>query len=89
MTERAGREDPEPTDRRRGSADTDGRSVDEGSERADAHPRPTAGPGDARRASTHGPPAPVPCDRCGASMIERHCKLVCRVCGYQRDCSDP
>ena len=29
------------------------------------------------------------CDLCGAPMIDRHCKLVCRNCGYQRDCSDP
>jgi len=25
----------------------------------------------------------------GGEMIERHCKLVCVGCGYQRDCSDP
>ncbi|HCK34676.1 MAG TPA: hypothetical protein DHW20_05890 [Gemmatimonadetes bacterium] len=29
------------------------------------------------------------CDLCGAQMIERHCKLICLSCGYQRDCSDP
>ena len=29
------------------------------------------------------------CDLCGAPMMERHCKLVCTGCGYQRDCSDP
>lgn len=29
------------------------------------------------------------CDRCGGPMIERHCKLVCTNCGFQRDCSDP
>ena len=29
------------------------------------------------------------CDVCGGEMIERHCKLVCVGCGYQRDCSDP
>ena len=29
------------------------------------------------------------CDLCGAAMTERHCKLVCPSCGYQRDCSDP
>lgn len=32
---------------------------------------------------------PVHCDLCGAQMIERHCKLLCPACGYQRDCSDP
>lgn len=29
------------------------------------------------------------CDLCGAVMLERHCKLVCTACGYQRDCTDP
>lgn len=29
------------------------------------------------------------CDLCGAPMLDRHCKLVCLRCGYQRDCSDP
>lgn len=29
------------------------------------------------------------CDLCGGPTIERHCKIVCRRCGYQRDCSDP
>jgi len=22
-------------------------------------------------------------------MLNRHCKLLCLQCGYQRDCSDP
>ena len=29
------------------------------------------------------------CDRCGAVMDDKHCKLICPVCGYTRDCSDP
>ncbi len=29
------------------------------------------------------------CDLCGVPMQERHCKLLCLCCGYQRDCSDP
>jgi hypothetical protein len=29
------------------------------------------------------------CDLCGAPMLDRHCKLLCLSCGYQRDCSDP
>ncbi len=29
------------------------------------------------------------CDLCGAPMVERHCKLICTNCGYERDCSDP
>lgn len=36
------------------------------------------------------PPGEGPrCERCGAAMLERHCKLVCPRCGYMRDCSDP
>ena len=31
----------------------------------------------------------VACDLCGAPVLERHCKIVCRNCGYTRDCSDP
>lgn len=29
------------------------------------------------------------CDICGSPMLNRHCKLLCPQCGYQRDCSDP
>ena len=29
------------------------------------------------------------CELCGGPVLERHCKIVCLVCGYQRDCSDP
>ncbi len=32
--------------------------------------------------------APV-CELCGGPIMERHCKVVCLTCGYQRDCSDP
>lgn len=32
---------------------------------------------------------PQTCDLCGGPMIDRHCKLTCAICGYQRDCSDP
>jgi len=35
------------------------------------------------------PPAGPTCERCGGPMLERHCKLLCTTCGYQRDCSDP
>lgn len=31
----------------------------------------------------------VHCDICGTPMLNRHCKLVCTQCGFQRDCSDP
>ena len=29
------------------------------------------------------------CGRCGAAMIELHCKLRCDYCGFVRDCTDP
>ncbi len=37
-----------------------------------------------------GQPSATPrCELCGGPVVDRHCKLVCTVCGYQRDCSDP
>ena len=30
-----------------------------------------------------------PCDVCGGPTFEARCKLICRRCGYTRDCSDP
>jgi hypothetical protein len=54
---------------------------------------PGIGAGDGARAAnpaTDPPARPSPrCDLCGAAMVERHCRLVCPRCGYQRDCSDP
>jgi len=29
------------------------------------------------------------CDLCGSPMRDLHCKLICRRCGFKRDCSDP
>jgi hypothetical protein len=29
------------------------------------------------------------CERCGERMEEQKCKIICRICGYLRDCSDP
>ena len=29
------------------------------------------------------------CELCGGPVLERHCKILCLNCGYQRDCSDP
>ena len=44
--------------------------------------------------SEHDPRKGVPeseptCWVCGGPVVERHCKIVCRVCGFTRDCSDP
>lgn len=42
------------------------------------------------------PPRPAPdprdvsvCIICGGTAFARKCKIVCRNCGYTRDCSDP
>lgn len=49
------------------------------------------------------PPAPLPepqlyvyseredgyCWLCGAAVEKRNCKIICRACGFTRDCSDP
>lgn len=29
------------------------------------------------------------CERCGERMIEQKCKILCKNCGFYRDCSDP
>ena len=44
---------------------------------------------DRSMAERHAAPAPRLCDLCRSPVVERHCKVVCLNCGYQRDCSDP
>jgi 8-oxo-dGTP diphosphatase len=29
------------------------------------------------------------CWTCGGPVVKRHCKIICQVCGFTRDCSDP
>jgi 8-oxo-dGTP diphosphatase len=29
------------------------------------------------------------CWCCGGPVVKRHCKIICQVCGFLRDCSDP
>ena len=44
-----------------------------------------------RSASDSSAPEPsteLVCDLCGSPMYEVHCKVICRTCGYKRDCSD-
>jgi hypothetical protein len=41
-------------------------------------------PGEAAEDESHGT-----CELCGGPTLERHCKILCLTCGYQRDCSDP
>ncbi len=50
----------------------------------DANPR-----GSNPKATQPDPSPPFCCDICGAEMFERHCRILCPNCGYQRDCSDP
>lgn len=33
--------------------------------------------------------AEAACELCGGPTLERHCKILCLNCGFQRDCSDP
>lgn len=49
--------------------------------------RPPAPP-DAEPSVTDGPEV-ITCSLCGSPVLERHCKLICVRCGYERDCSDP
>jgi hypothetical protein len=46
----------------------------------------SAGRSDGGKAAKNGT---LVCDLCGAVMFERHCRILCPACGYQRDCSDP
>jgi len=59
--------------------------VGDGPERAAAPSDPAA--------AAPGEPEPTGfvyvCERCGALMEEIHCKIMCKTCGYFRDCSDP
>lgn len=50
--------------------------------------------GGERSAPPRHPPDPTAppqrlCDLCRGPVLERHCKVICLNCGYQRDCSDP
>jgi hypothetical protein len=29
------------------------------------------------------------CWLCGGPVVKRHCRIICQVCGFMRDCSDP
>lgn len=60
----------------------DGADRDPGLSRTREVDRPDFDPG-------YDPSAPILCDRCGHEMIyTASCRIVCRTCGYQRDCSD-
>lgn len=40
-------------------------------------------------AYTYQPSEDTYCWMCRGPVIKRHCKIVCQVCGFTRDCSDP
>jgi ribosomal protein L37E len=50
---------------------------------ADTPSKPGAGTRSAPQSWAHV------CERCGEQMEERQCKILCKNCGYSRDCSDP
>lgn len=57
---------------------------------SDRTPAPPPSDADRPDGPGHGEKAAPPtCELCGGAMLDRHCKLVCLNCGYQRDCSDP
>jgi len=39
--------------------------------------------------ATSGKSYDLTCEICGATMVERSCKIKCPNCGFTRDCSDP
>ena len=51
-----------------------------------SRPSPSRGP---HHELAPDPAVGSPCERCGHPVLERHCKLICANCGFQRDCSDP
>lgn len=52
-------------------------------------PPPAREPADEAETGRDAEAAGSVCDLCGGAMYERHCRIVCPHCGYQRDCSDP
>ncbi len=50
---------------------------------------PEEGRADEAAEGRAAPPPPRVCELCGGPVVERHCKIACLNCGYQRDCSDP
>ncbi|MCL4858192.1 MAG: 8-oxo-dGTP diphosphatase [Caldilineaceae bacterium] len=62
----------------------------------DSTPAPRQNPAPKPQPPTRAPYRPVydPADdtycwTCGGAVVKRHCKIVCQVCGFTRDCSDP
>ena len=49
--------------------------------------RQDAAPGDFQ--PVYQPADDTYCWLCGGEVSKRHCKIICRQCGFTRDCSDP
>ena len=70
----------------------DGSTADPPSTDGFEHPtsNPTPSPSASGASTPPALEAAAPtCELCGATMLDRHCKVVCLNCGYMRDCSDP
>ncbi len=46
-------------------------------------------PSPASSRPTYAPEDDTTCWVCGGPVIQLHCKIVCKNCGFMRDCSDP
>jgi len=68
--------------------DDDGVRTGYGASEDDVGGSPGNGPSGPHGRWEEGTPGKV-CELCGGPVLDRHCKVVCLNCGYQRDCSDP
>lgn len=59
-----------------------------GGDDASGGPPPPDGEAEGGEAGPVGTPG-LTCELCGGPVLDRHCKILCLNCGYQRDCSDP
>lgn len=56
---------------------------------ADAGQAPPANPAGETFAAAYTPQDDTYCWVCGGSVDKHNCKIICRTCGFIRDCSDP
>jgi 8-oxo-dGTP diphosphatase len=55
----------------------------------DAEPVGQPGPAPAPFTPVYTPEDDTICWVCRGPVVKRHCKIICQVCGFTRDCSDP
>lgn len=58
-------------------------------EAEDGHDHAPPGRDRRRRGTVETGTPGLVCELCGGPVLDRHCKVVCLNCGFQRDCSDP